>query len=157
MLTCTFKDGNTAYFRHLTVVALVLKERQILLAQRAAHLTEGGKWCLPGGYLDRDETAAQGIAREVLEETGYRIQIEGLLHIIDTPDRPNEDRQNIEFCFVTTAVERIQDPDSETAQLQWFSLDALPKPELMAFDHRESIEAYKRNPSSFSLPFLRKL
>lgn len=32
-------------------------------------------WSLPGGLLNRGESAAQGVVREVLEETGLRIEV----------------------------------------------------------------------------------
>ena len=32
-------------------------------------------WSLPGGLLNRGESAAQGVVREVLEETGLRVEV----------------------------------------------------------------------------------
>ena len=31
-----------------------------------------GKWCLPGGHIDRNEPAEKAIKREIKEETGLR-------------------------------------------------------------------------------------
>ncbi len=69
MLTCFFENNAKASLRHVTVVAIIIRDRKILLVKRAARFLEGGKYCLPGGFLDRDETMAQGVAREVREET----------------------------------------------------------------------------------------
>ncbi len=49
--------------------AVVLKGRQVLLVKRAVE-PELGKWCLPGGFLELDETPEQGCLRELKEETG---------------------------------------------------------------------------------------
>lgn len=35
--------------------------------------TESGKWGLPGGYLDYDETAGEAVIRETWEELGLNI------------------------------------------------------------------------------------
>ena len=32
-----------------------------------------GKWSVPGGFIDYNETAEQGLSREILEETGLKI------------------------------------------------------------------------------------
>jgi 8-oxo-dGTP pyrophosphatase MutT (NUDIX family) len=36
---------------------------------------EQGKWCLPCGYLDFDETLKEAVNREVFEETGIRLDV----------------------------------------------------------------------------------
>ena len=63
MVTCTFESGARAALRHVVVHAVVERDGALLLVKRAAHLTEGGKWGLPGGFLDRDERLADGVLR----------------------------------------------------------------------------------------------
>ncbi|MFA5749910.1 MAG: NUDIX hydrolase [Candidatus Shapirobacteria bacterium] len=142
MITCNFEDGNKAYLRHGVVDVLVLKGNQILLEKRNKKLLEGGKWALVGGYIERDETLIGAVKRETLEETGYQIDDIKLLKIIDNPNRPGEDRQNIAFLFVCQAGEKVGKSDWEVDDLQWFDLDKLPSKELIAFDHWQSIQFY---------------
>jgi 8-oxo-dGTP diphosphatase len=54
-------------------------ERRLLLA----HWNEGGRtgWTLPGGGLDRGEQPHECVVREVLEETGYDVELDGLLGV----------------------------------------------------------------------------
>ena len=56
MIRCTFESGTAATLRHVVLHAVVEKDGALLLVRRAERLTEGGKWGLPGGFLDRDET-----------------------------------------------------------------------------------------------------
>lgn len=44
---------------------------------------DGGKWTLPGGWADVNVTPSENVAREVLEEAGYRVQASKLLAFLD--------------------------------------------------------------------------
>ena len=155
MLTCVFEDGHPAFFRHAVADCIVVKENDILLVKRSAGLQEAGKWALAGGYVERDETLAEAAAREVFEETGYRISAITLLRIVDHPRRPREDRQNIAFVFFCAAGKKEGAPDWESETQQWFPVNELPPEESMAFDHCENIALYKKYLASpFPLPIL---
>ena len=154
MITCNFEDGGEALLRHAVVDSIVLKDDKILLVKRTAKLLEGGKWGLVGGYVDRDETLAQAAAREVLEETGWQVNNQVLLRIVDNPNRPKEDRQNIAFIYFCNATEKTDEADWESDEQKWFSWDELPKDENLAFDHAESIGVYRKYlAENFTLPF----
>lgn len=144
MLTCKFEDGGTGNQRHVVVDALVIDKNKILLIKRAAHLTNGGKYAFPGGFLDRDETAEQAVVREVKEETGYDANVESLFTIIDNPNRPQEDRQNVAFIYIVKPLGQTGKADSESSEVKWFSLDDLPPEKDFAFDHYQTIQEYKK-------------
>ena len=143
MITCSFENGNKAALRHVVVDSLVLQGDGILLVKRTNKLSEGGKWALPGGFVDRNETIKEAAAREIMEETGYEVADMTLFRIIDAPDRPAEDRQNIAFVHFCAAQERTGVPDWESSDVQWFSLSALPDEREFAFDHYSNIRLYR--------------
>ena len=156
MITCSFENGNRASLRHVVVDNLVLQGDRILLVKRAATLIEGGKWGLVGGFVDRDETIRQAVAREIMEETGYEIGDVTLFRIIDTPDRPGEDRQNIAFVHLCVAGRQTGTPDWESTEVRWFSLSALREEREFAFDHYSNIRLYREFlAGGFTLPLFR--
>lgn len=54
--------------------AILLKDGKFLLLQRSEKAGGGGKWSLPGGGLDHDDTdPASGIVREIKEETTLEV------------------------------------------------------------------------------------
>jgi 8-oxo-dGTP diphosphatase len=144
MISCKFEDGNDALLRHVVVDTLVVKDGKLLMVRRTGKLLEGGKWGVVGGFVDRDETTAQAAEREVYEETGWKVRDLTLLTIIDRPDRPHEDRQNISFVYFCRAVEKIGEADWESDEVRWFPLNELPPKDMIAFDHAYSIELYKK-------------
>lgn len=158
MITCTFENGNSNSLRHVTVGCIVVQDGKILLAKRADGLLEAGKWCLVGGYAERGETTKETAVRETLEESGWSIQNLRLMYINDNPNRPGEDRQNVDFIYLADATQKVGEKDWESTELRWFALDALPPAKDIAFDHLNSIELYKKYCTQpFDLPFVGKL
>ena len=104
MITCFFENNNKAFLRHVTVNAIVVKDTQILLGKRGTlkgkPILESGKWGLLGGFLGRDESLIDAVKREVMEESGWEIENMILLRINDCPNRPKEDRQNVDIIFI---------------------------------------------------------
>ncbi len=85
-------SSNVRLYKHPVVGASAFVqepvEGRILLVLRA---NEPGKglWALPGGVVEYGETVEDAVVREVLEETGIKIRVEGLAgraayDIIDT-------------------------------------------------------------------------
>ena len=145
MIQCFFeRGGKPALLRHVAVHAIVERDGALLLVKRAPHLGEGGKWGLPGGFLDRDETLEQGVLRELREETGWSGEVRSLLRVNSRPDRPAEDRQNVAFDFVVAPVARVGEPDQEQTAVEWIPIDRLPPLDTLAFDHGESVALYLR-------------
>lgn len=154
MITCKFEDGGSAFLRHVTVNTMVIKDGKILLGLRGTlngkPIDESGKWGLLGGFFNHKENLKTAATREVMEESGWEINNLKFFRINDNPNRPHEDRQNVDMIFVADAVKQTGKSDEEVTRLQWFDLDKIPE---MAFDHGDSVELYKRYlKEKFSLP-----
>jgi 8-oxo-dGTP diphosphatase len=97
-------------------------EGRLLLANRA----DGRGWCLPGGYCDAHEPPQETIVREVREEVGLEVDVEGLLGIYSVTQRSGEKIVAITFsCRVIGGEAGTSD---ETIDVGWFSEEALPSP-----------------------------
>jgi len=158
MITCQFEDGGKGYLRHVTVDNIVLdkNEKKILLVRRGPHFSHPHKLAMPGGYLNRDETIQAAAQREVLEETGYLIELSEIFCIVDNPHRKGEDRQNITFINLAKVLKKVGEYDHEIEEIEWYDLDKIPSEKEFAFDHYETIQKYlKYRKKSFSLPFLK--
>lgn len=142
MINCTFENGNKASLRHAVVDCIVTNSDQILLIKRDQNISNGGKWAIPGGYVDRDETCVLAAARELKEETNLDASSLKLYKIIDDPNRKGEDRQNIAFVYEVEASGKPIAQKGEVEEIKWFNFDSLPPEEEFAFDHYELVKEF---------------
>lgn len=71
---CCTQCGFANFFGPVAAVGgLVTNEQGQLLLVRRAREPGKGKWGLPGGFVDRNETIEQALSREVLEETNLSV------------------------------------------------------------------------------------
>lgn len=57
-----------------------------LLVIRRGHPPAEGRWSLPGGKVEGGETLAGAVAREVAEETGLSVEVDGLVGHLEVMD-----------------------------------------------------------------------
>lgn len=75
--------GYVAYENPKVVVGAVVAEDGLVLLCRRAIEPRAGYWTLPAGYLELNETTAEGARREVMEEAGADIALDGVLALYD--------------------------------------------------------------------------
>ena len=66
------------------VGGVVIDQRRALLIRGSAPLQ--GQWSIPGGLLELGETLEQGVAREIFEETGLRVNVLELIEAFERID-----------------------------------------------------------------------
>jgi len=153
MITCFFDHKAKANLRHITASSIAFKNGKILLVKRQPKARQGGKWCLPGGFLQLDETTKECALREFTEETGYSGKVPSLFLINDNPHRKNEIWQIVDFVYLIKPGRKVQEPDGEQTEVKWFWLNKLPAEKDFAFDHFDVIQLFKKHLiKSFKLP-----
>jgi ADP-ribose pyrophosphatase YjhB (NUDIX family) len=118
----------------VAVIAFVTHADRLLLIRRAVDPAKG-KWALPGGYMDAGEMPETALRRELLEEVGLAIEIEGLIDIFPMAGRGDKS-PGIVLAYAAspgsgTAVANLQSNDDVSAA-GWFAAEALPAD--IAFD-----------------------
>jgi len=124
------------YPRPMVTVDVVLVTREprprVLLIRRK-HEPFAGKWALPGGFVDLDETLEASARRELREETGLEVGPLEQLHTFGDPGRDPRGR-TISVVYLgrgDAAGLRPQAAD-DAAAVGWHDLEQPPP---LAFDH----------------------
>jgi ADP-ribose pyrophosphatase len=98
-------------------------DNKILLVRQYRFLIGDYSWELPGGTIERNESPEVGLARECLEETGFRPEDLRLL-LVYYPGLDNVDnRTSIYLSQRMRPVRPFVASPSEVSEIGWFSLD----------------------------------
>lgn len=127
----------------VTVDMIVLRNQmsEVLLIRRL-HPPFEGKWALPGGFMDMDETLEEAAVRELKEETGLSgIELKQL-HAFSALGRdPRHRTVSVAFYGVLENDQAFAKAGSDAKEVQWFRLDDLPP---LAFDHDQIMKVARK-------------
>jgi ADP-ribose pyrophosphatase YjhB (NUDIX family) len=109
---------------------------QILLCKRNIEPRKG-KWTLPAGFLELDETTAEGAARETTEEAGAQFELQGLFSLLSVA------RVGQVHLFYRARLLSTQfQPGYETQEARLFQEAEVPWDEIAFRTVRETLERY---------------
>ncbi len=110
------------------LAAIVERDGNYLVCQRAQHKRHGGLWEFPGGKVEAGETYFEAVRRELVEELGVRVLSVGA-PIFSANDHGSE----FLIEFVPTRIDG--NPTClEHRDLAWISLHDLPSLDLAPSD-----------------------
>ena len=81
------------------VGAVMFEGERVLLVKRA-HEPLKGEWSFPGGRVELGETLEEAVGREVLEETGLRVEVGPVVEILDRVHRGPDGRVEHHFVVI---------------------------------------------------------
>lgn len=156
------KTGKEYWISRSIAVVVILfamdkhHEKYVLAVQRGKGTPDPeyiGKYCLPCGYLDFDETTLQAAARELKEETGITIS-NFSYRLIEINDDPEADkRQNVTFRYLINSIPSVEDLEKEfttvnsekdeVESIRFIKVDNVDMYE-WAFNHNSLIKHYSK-------------
>ena len=105
-----------------SVGAVVVNDGKLLLVRRGRG-SATGLWSVPGGRVERDETLADAVAREVAEETGQDVVCGPFIGFVE---RIGPESHYIILDFWARLVEdRPLQPGDDAAEAAWIELEQL--------------------------------
>jgi 8-oxo-dGTP diphosphatase len=96
-----------------------------------------GRWALPGGFINPDETLESAARRELREETGISVDYLEQFHTFDAPERDPRGRIiTIAHLALISADEIDAHAASDARAVEWTSID---NADALAFDHNQIV------------------
>ncbi len=91
--------------RPLIGVGVLIREGDKYLLIRRMAEPDAGLWSIPGGMVELGERAAEAAKREALEETGFDVEIEEVLSVVDKIIVDDEEKIKYHFVIVDYLAE----------------------------------------------------
>lgn len=98
-----------------------------------------GNWAIPGGFVLDDESLEEAVERELLEETGVKINYLEQLYTFGKPNRDPRRRVISVAYFGLVKSKQFEKLKASTdaEEAKWFNIKDLPS---LAFDHDRILE-----------------
>ncbi|MEU6536423.1 NUDIX hydrolase [Streptomyces sp. NPDC047000] len=115
--------------------AVCVRDDRVLLARWIRHEDGAPEWTLPGGGMDHGEHPHDTVVREVEEETGYEVEVTGLLGVDSVRGRhprrglrPARDHHAVRLVYEArvTGGELRYEVGGSTDMAAWHDLAAVP-------------------------------
>ena len=123
------------------VIVTKEKRRRVLLIRRK-HAPFRGKWALPGGFVNENESLVDAARRELHEETGVNTSRLEQLQAFGDPGRDPRGHVVTVAFLAQLAVDRLRPiAADDAAAVGWFPLNDLPP---LAFDHSKILAVARK-------------
>lgn len=98
---------------------------RVLMVREVA---DAHRWTLPGGWAEVNQTPAQSVAREVFEETGYRVRPVKLAGVWDRARQaqPPAPFSVVRLFFICALEGGAPATSVETSEVAWFAEHEVP-------------------------------
>jgi ADP-ribose pyrophosphatase YjhB (NUDIX family) len=127
------------YLTPATVTCVLAESDGRILFVLRKYEPGAGKWCLPAGFVEAGEQPEESAVREVKEETGLDVEIEGVYDTWATDEDPRTPVVSIAYTARVVGGELAAGDDATEAG--FFPMDGLPHPIAFA-DHRRIVREY---------------
>ena len=120
-------DCGFTYYQNprASTAAFILNGKGELLVARRAKEPAKGTLDLPGGFVDNNENAEQGMVREICEETGLKVAADKVTYLFSIPNvyhYSSMDIHTLDLFFLCRVDDVEVKAADDAAELTWLPL-----------------------------------
>jgi ADP-ribose pyrophosphatase YjhB (NUDIX family) len=145
---CGFIDYQNP---RIVVGAVCTWEDKFLMCRRAIEPSMG-KWTFPAGFLELNETVAQGAAREAYEEAGVEVIVQDVIGVYEVP--------RVGHVMIMHRAPMIS-PDFkagiESLEVRFFTWDEMPWDDLAFPSVKWTLERFREVETLREVPYMTKV
>ena len=112
---------------YVGVGVVVFKGDDVLLAQRGKK-PRMSSWSVPGGAQELGETVEDAAHREIHEETGIEIELLGLVEVVNSINRDDDERVQFHYALIDFVAEWKSGEvvaGDDAADARWVSMEEI--------------------------------
>jgi ADP-ribose pyrophosphatase YjhB (NUDIX family) len=132
-------------------LVVVRRGHRFLLTQEKKY---GSTWSIPGGRVEPGENLVEAAVREVHEETGVPVRIDGILRVEHSP---REENVRMRVLFTGTPLDDTEPKtmaDDESLGAAWLTLEEIRQRKLRGAELRALLESVENGRQVFPLDLL---
>ncbi len=135
---------DTIHYQNPKIITgcLIEHDNKILLCRRAIE-PQHGKWTLPAGFMENNETSSDGAIRETLEEANAKISNVHLYSVYDIPHI-----SQVYMIYRAQLVDMEFSAGSESLEVKLFNKEDIPWTELAFSVIRQTLITYLNDKKS---------
>jgi len=145
MKVAKMENRNYLEYPFIGVGVVVWNNNRFLLVKRSKSPRKG-EWSIPGGRQMLGETTRETASREIQEEASIRINILGLVDVVDSIVK--DEKGMVKFHatlvdYVAQYVSGTPQAGDDATEIGWFTIDNLPSLNLWKETDRIILESEK--------------
>ncbi len=104
----------------------VIKDGHILLVRE---IEDSGRWTIPGGWADVNQSPSESVIREVREKSGFEVRVRKLAAVYDRARQghPPHPFTVYRLFFICDVLGGAPTPGLETSEVAFFGEDEIPE------------------------------
>lgn len=141
---------------NIVVGCIVKKDDKFLMVKEGAGRCQG-MWNFPIGHLEENETILEGAKRETLEETGYLVDINHMLPIMELYQN---NKKYILIRFLASPKEKIKDEYDKIAEIKWMNTEEIlkiPKENFRGYESNRKVLEQLQKENLYSMEIIESL
>jgi XTP/dITP diphosphohydrolase len=122
----------------ICAAGIIVKDGKILMTKRRDMRPEfNNKWEFPGGSVENGETFIQTLHNEMLEETGFKVEVqEQMPDIVTTLVKKDAYQVHLFMCICTIKSGKIKLAPSESSDYDWFTYREALKADMLPLNKK---------------------